>query len=289
MKLRDRMVYAGIVTSDLKRRHPAHIREFYRDLLHVCDDHGRFEANAVLLRAVLFAPILERVSVRDVQSWLQILHLAGDVTLYTANGRGYGKVTKWRQRRLKVRVAEHPDEDGEMEELPLGSIPLPESPPPPSEKEGRKEGSVSRKRSPAPGAARTHTTTERVLAKDRLDELRAAWPCHDVVKSLRAALRYVRRERGDGAEVELEWFNKFWMPNEPKVRGLSEIEGVAALAEPVNFLAWFRARYEEAPKKPWAELSREQQAYYLKQMGSLALDTRAVDMSNSVETCGGAA
>jgi hypothetical protein len=163
----------------------------------------------------------------------------------------------------------------------------PPRPPPTRREEKRSEVNGSRKRSPAPGAP--HTRTEKVLAKDRLEELAAKWPEHDVRKSLRGAEHYVRRERGEGAAVEFGWFNDFWMPNEPKSRGLVELEGARPLVEPVNFVAWFTAHYEEVPKKPWGELTREQQAYYLRLMGTLALDTRTLDMSNSVETCGGAA
>lgn len=259
MKLRDRMVYAAIVTCDMKRRHPAHIREFYRDLLHACDDHGRFEANAVLLRAVLFASILDRVSVRDVQGYLQALHLADDIKLYTVRGKGLGKVTKWRQNRLKTKVADYPDEDGEIE-LPLGG-PI-EDPPP--VKERRKEGSVSRERSPAPGAP-SHTQE---LTTANLQDLRKRWPCHDLEACLRGAKKYVRETRGPEGVVTVEWFNKHWMPKEPKSRG--KVVTFTQQNEPENFVEWFTARYEQAPSKKWGDLTAEQRSYYLGQMGSAA-------------------
>ena len=259
MKLRDRMVYAAIVTCDMKRRHPAHIREFYRDLLHACDDHGRFEANAVLLRAVLFASILDRVSVRDVQGYLQALHLADDIKLYTVRGKGLGKVTKWRQNRLKTKVADYPDEDGEIE-LPLGG-PI-EDPPP--VKERRKEGSVSRERSPAPGAP-SHTQE---LTTANLQDLRKRWPCHDLEACLRGAKKYVRETRGPEGVVTVEWFNKHWMPNEAQDRRRSE--DVVKHMEPVNFVEWCQERYGKPPEKAWAEMSANDRGYWLRQMGAAA-------------------
>lgn len=270
MKLRDRMIYAGIVMSDLKRRHQPHIREFYRDLLHVCDDCGRFEANVRDLRSVLFAPILNRVSERDVQGYLQALHVAGDIKLYTVRGRGFGKVTKWRQLRLKRKVAEYPDEDGEIE-LPLGEPGAVESgpspPAPPLKKEGRKEGSVSRKRE-RPAEPPAHTQPDKALAEDCLPELMRLWPEHDVRAALRGALRYVRAERGAEARVEFEWFNDHWMPNEPKDRA-REDAGLAQ-SKPVNFERWFAGHYEKDFTGSWEELKPEAQAYYLKMMGAAA-------------------
>lgn len=280
MKLRDRMIYAGVVMSDLKRRHPAHVREFYRDILHVCDDHGRFEANVRDLRAVLFAPILDRVSERDVQGYLQALHVAGDIKLYTVRGRGFGKVTKWRQLRLRKKVADYPDEDGNIEELPLGD----DGPLVSSEKsgfapkkEGRKEGSVGR-------AKRADTHDELTLA--RIPEVQARWPHHDVAAAYRAAQRYVRNKRGANAVVTVDFFEREWMPNEPKKR----MEEVAAdLPEPRRWREWFKAHYEKEPPTPWAALNPEARAYYARQMGPAWLDSPCQGMGGTSSTRGEAA
>jgi hypothetical protein len=206
VKLRDRMIYAGIVTSDMKRRHKVHVREFYRDLLHCCDDHGRFEADPALLRAVLYSSILDRVSVRDVQGYLQALHVAGDVKLYTVRGRGYGKVTKWRQKRLTRLVAEYPDEEGDEPLLSLTAAdpPAPPRVEPPPRKEGKKEVSGR-----AREAGDTHDTR---LAELCLPEIAARWPKHDVAACLRDATRYVRKRSGECAMVTAGWFEKHWLP-----------------------------------------------------------------------------
>ncbi len=284
--LADRIFCGEWVRDKRLRALGRHVQMLLLFLRSISDRYGRFEFDAKEVHRLLYASVEDNVSVRDVEAWLEILRLGGFIKSYVGvEGRRVGEIAQlfWRQKLNygKSMFDPEPDEPG----LPLEAG-GPPRPPPTGREEKGSEVKVSRKRSPAPGAARTHTTTEKALAKDRLDELRSKWPWHDVPKSLRGAERYVRRERGDGAEVEYGWFNEFWMPREPKLRDLQALEGGPAVPEPKNFRMWFEARYEQQPGKPWAELSREQQAYYLKQMGSMAaeVDTRCQGMSTSGET-----
>lgn len=253
MKIRDRMIYAGVVTSDLKRRHPAHLREFYRDLLHCCDDHGRFEASPALLRAVLYATILDRVSERDVQSYLRTLHVAGDIKLYTVGGRGYGKVTKWRQTGLTKLKAEYPPEEDEPQ-LALG---VPEPPAPPKKKERKKEV----------GGARSARDTRH--AELCMDELQEKFPRHDIAACLRRAKHYVQRERGPSAAVGMGWFIDHWMPGEmesaPKITPSAE-------QEPTGWRAWCRQNYPDFTgiESAWSELDAFQRSFIRDRMKASA-------------------
>jgi len=231
MKLRDRMIYAGLVTSDLKRRHRLPVREFYRDLLHVCDDHGRFEADAALLRAVLYAPILDRVSERDVEGYLQQLAAQkhGDIKLYTVRGRGYGKVTKWRQLALRKLVGDYPDEPGDPE-LPLGSGPEP--PPKEYKKERRKEGTA------LPLIADESE-------QDWLARLQATHPTVDVRAELAACLR-AKPKAGR------KWFERHWLANaEPPLRAPGAPASVAVIEpEPEAWRLYLKDNYET---ESWAD------------------------------------
>jgi hypothetical protein len=110
MKLRDRMIPARIITLSARKGLRPHLYWFWRDLWHVCDDLGRFEASPALLRAVLFSAILNRVSERDVQGYLQALHVAGLIKLYTVKELGYGKVIGFEQAGLRQKKEEYPDE-----------------------------------------------------------------------------------------------------------------------------------------------------------------------------------
>lgn len=160
MRLRDRMLYAGIRTSSKVARLGWLRRDFFIGLILVADDFGRFEADAEELRMVLYVRELAKVSERDVQGMLVELHQAGLIKLYQREGKGYGKVINFRQK-LTTRRAEYPDEEGPPPEPELFGGPPTVAPP--SLKEGRKEGRQGAKRlvshagTPA-GAGRQPTT-----------------------------------------------------------------------------------------------------------------------------------
>lgn len=118
MTLNDRMVYAGIVNSRRMAQLTWFQRDFFRSLIHAADGHGRFEADAVLLRSVLYGVLSHKVSVRDVQEAMTRCHQLGLVKLYQVEGRGYGKVINYRQT-LAKRRALYPDEDGPRPEPEL--------------------------------------------------------------------------------------------------------------------------------------------------------------------------
>lgn len=185
MMLRDRMVYGGIQTSRRMARLTWMQRDFFRGLLHVADDYGRFEADAEMLRAVLYGPMLSKVSVRDVQEALMRCAASeiGLVKLYTVEGRGYGKVYNFRQTLMKRRAL-YPDEDGAAQEPELFPAGAPEPPPPERKKEGKSPqppaaagGSITSSFSPEPGPSSApavrytrRRSPERTLAASR-DEL----------------------------------------------------------------------------------------------------------------------
>lgn len=148
MNLRQRMIPAWTLNAPLRRRVRPHLFWFWRDLWHVCDDFGRFEANAALLRAVLFSTILDRVSERDVEGYLRELHVvAGGVKLYTVRETGFGKVLGFEQPGLKSLKAEYPD-------LPGAPDLFAESDPPPRAPERKKEERTqSAPSAPAPADA----------------------------------------------------------------------------------------------------------------------------------------
>lgn len=151
MKLCDRMVYAGIVNSRRVAALSWFHRDVFRNLLHVADGYGRFEADAGMLRAVLYAPMLSKVSDRDVQGALVACHQAGLVKLYTVEDRGYGKVLNFRQS-LSKRVALYPPEPGEQEPELFGGIGSGEPSAAPGTSERKKEGNSPHNPPPAGGS-----------------------------------------------------------------------------------------------------------------------------------------
>lgn len=152
MTLRDRMVYAGLRTSRRFARLSWIQRDFFQGLLHVADDLGRFEADAGMLRTVLYGPLLAKVSERDVAQMLVQLHHVELVKLYTVQGRGYGKVINFRQTGLKTRRALYPDEDGPPDAPELFTPPAALTVSAPSER--KKEAPHS----PPPGGGRENAS-----------------------------------------------------------------------------------------------------------------------------------
>ena len=65
-------------------------------------------------------------------------------------------------------------------------------------------------------------------AVDCLAELAPRWPEHDLRACLRAARHYVRRERGEEAEVTVTWFEQHWLPRAPKRRQPAAVAPVPA-------------------------------------------------------------
>lgn len=99
----DRIVRAGILTSDAVNGLSWAGEVFYRRLHSVIDDFGRYDGRAALLRAHLYPLKLEKVSESDVGKWLTECVTAGLVRLYRVQDRPYVEVLKFDQRaRAKV-------------------------------------------------------------------------------------------------------------------------------------------------------------------------------------------
>ena len=137
MILREYLIMPQWMGSDRLARQRAHVREFFIRLMHLQDGAGRFDADAALIRTVLYPRNLAQVSERDVQGWLQTLHSIGVIKLYTVEGRAYGKVPDNKQRDTK-RKAVHPDEDGGQ--LDFSKLPPPEPPEKPARRKSELNG-----------------------------------------------------------------------------------------------------------------------------------------------------
>lgn len=85
----NRIVREGILDSERvnKLSWPAEV--FYRRLMSVVDDFGRFDGRAELLRSKLFPLRIDKVSVADVDKWLTECVGAGLVSLYSVNHKPY--------------------------------------------------------------------------------------------------------------------------------------------------------------------------------------------------------
>lgn len=76
-----------------------HLQLLFLRLHFLCDDSGRFTGDPAEIRAFLYGAALDRISIRDVDTWLRELVTAGLVTLVgDDNGRTRGAISTifWR-------------------------------------------------------------------------------------------------------------------------------------------------------------------------------------------------
>lgn len=87
----------GIITSELVNSLGWAEEVFYRRLLSVVDDFGRFHGNPSLLRAACYPLQVDKVGNQDIAKWLTKCVGAGLVKAYTVEGKDYVEVSKFGQ------------------------------------------------------------------------------------------------------------------------------------------------------------------------------------------------
>lgn len=94
----NRILREGILTSERVNALGSTEEVFYRRLMSVVDDFGRYFAHPSLLRAALFALKLDKVSDSDIGKWLLATEKAGLVRVYPApDGKRYLEMLDFRQ------------------------------------------------------------------------------------------------------------------------------------------------------------------------------------------------
>lgn len=103
----DRVVRQGILSSDLVNvlTWPAEV--FYRRLMSITDDFGRYVADIALLRAFLYPKKIDKVSEPDVVKWLGECSKAGLVRCYHVDGKEYLEILQFDQR-LRAMKSKYP-------------------------------------------------------------------------------------------------------------------------------------------------------------------------------------
>jgi hypothetical protein len=106
-----RLLREGILDSEGVNRLGWPAEVFYRRLMSVVDDFGRFDARPSVLRSRLYPLKLGTVSEADVSSWLAECERAGLVSRYTVNGREYLLFYRSGPARSKVSKFPEPPDD----------------------------------------------------------------------------------------------------------------------------------------------------------------------------------
>ncbi len=104
----NRILRDGIITSDRVNTLPWDAEVFYRRLMSVVDDFGRYSANARLIRAACYPLNLDKVSDSDVEKWILATEKAALVRVYPAmDGKRYLEMLDFRQQ-VRAKVSKFP-------------------------------------------------------------------------------------------------------------------------------------------------------------------------------------
>jgi len=105
----NRILREGILTSERIATLNWAEEVFYRRLMSVVDDFGRFYATPMLLRAACYPLHLNKVSDSDIEKWLTACVNAALVRVYPAlDGKRYLEVQDFRQQ-VRAKVSKFPD------------------------------------------------------------------------------------------------------------------------------------------------------------------------------------
>jgi hypothetical protein len=94
----NRVVRDGILMSDAVNQLDWPEEVFFRRLLNLVDDFGRFEASTAVFRAWLYPLKVDVVTEVDIQRWLDACVRVGLIKRYSVNGKNYLEVLKFDQK-----------------------------------------------------------------------------------------------------------------------------------------------------------------------------------------------
>lgn len=110
----NRILREGILTSDRVDALDLGAELFYRRLMSVVDDFGRFDARPVMLKSHCFPLRVDRVREADISRWMASCQKAGLLALYAVNGKQYLELADFKQQRRIVRSKYPAPENGEQ-------------------------------------------------------------------------------------------------------------------------------------------------------------------------------
>ncbi|MEO6052848.1 MAG: hypothetical protein ABIP97_02445 [Chthoniobacterales bacterium] len=103
----ERLLRPGILTSERINMLSMGAEIFYRRLMSVVDDFGRFDARPSILRASLYPLQIDRVSEASLMEWRAEAVSAGLLSVYSVQGKEYLEMSNFRQR-LRAAKSKYP-------------------------------------------------------------------------------------------------------------------------------------------------------------------------------------
>lgn len=104
----NRILREGILTSDRVNALSLPGEVFYRRLMSVVDDYGRFDARPVMLKVACFPLRVDAVREADISRWIAECEKAGLIALYAAHGKRYLEMRDFRQT-VRAKLSKFPD------------------------------------------------------------------------------------------------------------------------------------------------------------------------------------
>lgn len=257
----NRILRDGILTSEKVARLGWAAEVFYRRLMSVADDYGRFHAMPKLLRSACYPLQIDKVSDADIGKWLSECETAGLVSVYPAkDGKRYIQIVNFGQQ-VRAKSKFPASTDGE-----------PKPPPAPdgtckqllanAHLVGDGVGDVIPPHPPAsPGGAfarfwESWPAHPRKVAREQCERKWASKGCEVIAEQVLAALEAAKaseawaKEGGEFIPAPLVWLNQARWEAPVEVDQVA-IAGVAAVAQTTALLreqaeAAARARSPEA-------------------------------------------
>lgn len=112
----NRIVREGILDSDAVNKLTWAAEVFYRRLMSVVDDFGRYDARPEMLRAKLYPMRLDKVSLPDIVKWLADCVEAGLVRCYEVLSKPYLEIINFGQQ-LRQKRSKYPEPESDCKQM----------------------------------------------------------------------------------------------------------------------------------------------------------------------------
>lgn len=117
----NRILREGILTSERIDLLNFEEELFYRRLMSVVDDFGRFEAIPKLLRSKCYPLKIDDVKNEDIEKWLFACVKAGLITVYSVSGKKFLEMIDFRQQK-RAKESKYPSSDNECSADDIGCV-----------------------------------------------------------------------------------------------------------------------------------------------------------------------
>ncbi len=107
-----RVLREGILTSDRVSMLSFEAEVFYRRLMSIVDDYGRYDGRNAILRAQLYPLNMDKAPEKKMQGWKTECIKAGLIKCYVVEGKEYLQMLDFRQQQ-KAKNSKWPDPEGQ--------------------------------------------------------------------------------------------------------------------------------------------------------------------------------